>query len=379
MKSTIQKGQTPLRLGILSAARINYNAAIDPVQLHADIVLSGIASRNVSKAHEQITKYDLSSTCRAYGSYEELLADEQIDAVYIPLPNGLHAEWAIKAMEAGKHVLIEKPVASNAAEAQRVAEVALRTGKVALEAYHWRFHPANHYLKALLNSRELGDVESVKVKVVLPPVMFKKDDIRFDYGLAGGASMDLSYVYSAALYFGARDVSQCTVEVSKAIPRLSPTDAKIDQAMKSDFVIRENGHKDVQCVVEADLSPTPLFGIIPRVWATTFKVVVETEKASIEYDGFIVPSFGHAITITDKTSGKKRVEKRWVGGPEWGRRGERWWTTYRYQMEAFMQAIRANESGEEYAGPWVTLTESEKVMEVIDAVYDKAGMPRRGV
>ena len=78
---------------------------------------------------------------RVHASYDALIADRRIDAIYNPLPNGLHAEWTIRALRAGKHVLCEKPIASNAAEAERMAEAAERTGRVLVEAFHWRYHP----------------------------------------------------------------------------------------------------------------------------------------------------------------------------------------------------------------------------------------------
>jgi predicted dehydrogenase len=109
---------------------INAAAIIRPAQTHGDVILSAIASRDLKTAQAQAKKYNIAAV---FGSYEELLDSPLIDFVYISLPNGMHGEWAIKAMEKGKHVLLEKPFTSNAAEAQKVVETAQRTGRILME------------------------------------------------------------------------------------------------------------------------------------------------------------------------------------------------------------------------------------------------------
>ena len=140
----------------------------------------------------------------------------------------------------------------------------------------------------------------------------------------------------------------------------------------------------MKCHVQGDEVYAPLFGFIPRFWAMTPVVHIELEKARIEFDNFVVPTYMHSITIKEKDqSGKltsrKHTEKLYTNGPQWGTRGEAWWTTYRWQLEAFVDAVRAKERGDAYKGPWMSLEESEKVMELIDVVYDKAGLLRRGL
>jgi hypothetical protein len=120
----------PLKIGILSSAMINAAAIIRPAQTHGEVVLSAIASRDLQTAHSQAKKYNIA---HAFGTYEELLDSPHVDFVYISLPNGMHGEWAIKAMEKGKHVLLEKPFTANAAEAKRVVDTAKRTGMVLME------------------------------------------------------------------------------------------------------------------------------------------------------------------------------------------------------------------------------------------------------
>jgi predicted dehydrogenase len=194
VKASLKRTENPLRIGVLSAADINYSAIIDPIQTHRDAILCGIAARDRSRAQAQIDKYKLGPACKAYGSYAELLADPDIEAVYIPLPNGLHCEWGIKAMEAGKHVLVEKPITSNAEEARKLQQTATTTGKVGLEAFHWRFHPAAHRLKEIVESGKYGYPTSIYAQLNVPAGQFDKNNIRFNYKLGGGACMDLTYV-----------------------------------------------------------------------------------------------------------------------------------------------------------------------------------------
>lgn len=127
---------------------INAAGIIRPAQTHGEVILSAIASRDLKTAQSQAKKYNIA---HAFGSYDELLDSPLVDFVYISLPNGRHGEWAIKALEKGKHVLLEKPFTANEAEARRVVETAQRTGKIVMEAFHWQCHPASHAFKDILS------------------------------------------------------------------------------------------------------------------------------------------------------------------------------------------------------------------------------------
>jgi predicted dehydrogenase len=122
----------PLRIGILGAARIAPMALIRPARHVADAQVYGIAAREPQRAGHFQVKHGLD---KAYPSYQALLDDSAIDAIYNPLPNSLHCEWTIRALEAGKHVLCEKPIAANAIEAERMREAAERTGHRLVEAF----------------------------------------------------------------------------------------------------------------------------------------------------------------------------------------------------------------------------------------------------
>ncbi|KAK4074871.1 uncharacterized protein Triagg1_5020 [Trichoderma aggressivum f. europaeum] len=381
IKANLKKNPDAIKLGVLSAAGINFPALFDPVQTHPGVIITAIAARSKAKAEAQVAKYKLGAV-KVYDSYEEVLQDPDIDAVYVPLPNGLHHKWALNALRAGKHVLIEKPIASNAAEAKEIRDCANETGKIALEAYHWRFYPAAHRVKEIIESGKYGHLTAVFSKMVLPPGTLTANDIRFNYELGGGASMDLCYVLSSSLYWASapNDVKGTSFEVLSTKPQLSKRDKRVDENMDATITITnaDSARPPVKCTTVSELLPPKLLGFIPQMWGVTPLAVLELEQAKIEFTAFVTPFIGHKIIITEK-SGKKTTESCYTGGPLWGERGESWWTTYRYQLEGFVDRIRAAKNQDKYDGPWVDLDESVKLMEIVDAVYDKSGMPKRGV
>ena len=143
----------PLRFGILGAARIAPMALVRPAREGTGVEVVAVAARDERRARAFARRHRIP---RTHGSYAALLADPEVDAVYVPLPNSLHAEWTIRALEAGKHVLCEKPLASNAAEAALVIEAAQRSGRLLIEAFHWRHHPLAARMREIVTSGELG-------------------------------------------------------------------------------------------------------------------------------------------------------------------------------------------------------------------------------
>lgn len=147
-----------LRWGVLGCAGIAKRSVIPGIQASQTGVVAAIASRNLNTAEETAKSLDIPT---AYGSYEALLADETIDAVYIPLPNHLHMEWTIKAAEAGKHVLCEKPIALNADEARRMVDACSAAGVHLAEAFMYRYHPRFDVIKNIIQSGEIGEVRGL--------------------------------------------------------------------------------------------------------------------------------------------------------------------------------------------------------------------------
>jgi D-xylose 1-dehydrogenase (NADP+, D-xylono-1,5-lactone-forming) len=161
------------------------------------VELVGVASRSMEKAEEFRAQFSLP---RAYGSYEQMLEDPGIQAIYIPLPNGLHGKWTMKAADHRKHVLCEKPFASSAAEARQVAEFAMRRNVTVMEAFMWPFHSQHERAKAAIRDGAIGVVRCIRASFSFP--IPRKPNVRLQPDLAGGSVMDIGcYPVSAARYY----------------------------------------------------------------------------------------------------------------------------------------------------------------------------------
>ncbi len=154
-----------MQIGVLGAARIAPPALIKPAKTNNDVVVAAVAARDVSRARAFAAKHDIA---RVHDSYEALLADPDIDAIYNPLPNGLHGKWTRAALAAGKHVLCEKPFTANAAEAREIAELAAQSDRVVMEAFHYRYHPLALRIEEIIASGELGKLAAGGGGPVLP-------------------------------------------------------------------------------------------------------------------------------------------------------------------------------------------------------------------
>ncbi len=189
-----RSSQSPLRIGILSTANIA-RAFVKGVQPSSRVTVVGVASRDGSKAERFASEVGVP---RSYNSYEALLADSEIDAIYNPLPNSLHAPWSIRAAEAGKHVLCEKPLAATSAEARAMFEAAKRNGVHVVEGYPYRAQPQTLKLRELLDAGAIGNVQLLQASFGF--TLSDGPNIRLDPSLAGGALMDVgSYCVSLAL------------------------------------------------------------------------------------------------------------------------------------------------------------------------------------
>src|SRR5687768_4333668 len=158
-------------------------AVIRPARSSTVAEVVAVAARSTERAKAFADKHGIA---RVHGSYEDLLADPAVDAVYNPLPNGLHGKWTLAALAAGKHVLCEKPFTANADEAAAVADAVRASGLVVMEAFHFRYHPLALRLPEVV--AELGELRHVDARLCFPLPRF--DDIRYSRALAGGALMD---------------------------------------------------------------------------------------------------------------------------------------------------------------------------------------------
>ena len=176
-----------IKWGVLSTAKIGVAKVIPAMQKAAYCDIVAISSRRPDKADQAAQKLGIP---KAYGSYEELLADSEIEAIYNPLPNHLHVPWSIKALKAGKHVLCEKPIALDAAEAEKLLNESKNypTQKI-MEAFMYRFHPQWRKAKELVESREIGTIKSIQT--IFTYNNLDPDNVRNKADMGGGGLMDI--------------------------------------------------------------------------------------------------------------------------------------------------------------------------------------------
>ena len=186
-----------LRWGILSTAKIN-DALITPINKSERSELVAVASRNNDKAQSYAREKGIP---RAYGSYEALLAAPDVDAVYISLPNTLHAEWAIKAAQAGKHVLCEKPLVPTLAELDQVEKAAADNGVTVFEAFMYLHHPQTRQVKEMIQAGRLGELQLINSWFAYYLPAEQRHNIRLNPALAGGSLWDVGvYPNSMAIF-----------------------------------------------------------------------------------------------------------------------------------------------------------------------------------
>ena len=175
-----------VRWGVLSTAKIGRRAVIPAIQHSANGEVVAIASRNADRARDFAREMGIPQT---YGSYDGLVAADDIDAVYIPLPNSMHMEWTIKAAENGKHVLCEKPFAMNADECAKMQAAAAQNRVKLMEAFMYRFHPRTQRMLELLRGRAVGEIRFIHSEFTIQ--ITDTANIRLQKALGGGALMDV--------------------------------------------------------------------------------------------------------------------------------------------------------------------------------------------
>jgi predicted dehydrogenase len=264
----------------------------------------------------------------------------EIDAIYNPLPNGLHCEWTIKALRAGKDVLCEKPIASNADEAQQMADAARDTGRKLVEAFHWRYHPLATRVKQILASGEIGAPRHYEVSLGFP-IGLMRNDIRWQWDLAGGTMMDLGcYTVSMVRHLAGPERGEPIVDQAKAW-LWSP---QIDRRTEARFHF-------------ADGRTAAIFA---SMWSTTLMKAalrVTGESGELRIFNPIAPHIYNRLTVR----GKSGTTKERVAGE----------TTYVCQLRAFVDHVRN--------GTPVPTGPDDAVanMRVIDAIYRAAGLKPR--
>jgi predicted dehydrogenase len=318
---------TPLRVGILGAARVAPPAVIKPARENAEVVVAAVAARDASRAREFAAQHGIA---RVHDSYEALVADPDLDAVYNPLPIGLHGRWTRAALDAGKHVLCEKPFTANAAEAREIAELAEKSGLVAMEAFQYRYLPTTLRVEQIIASGELGKLEHVEAAACFP--VPKVSDIRYNYSLAGGATMDVGcYAVHMLRTFGGS-----TPEVVSAKAKLRG--AQVDRAMTAELRFASGHTGRIRC----------------SIWSShllRFSAKVVGDRGELRVAPF--------RRLSVRSADGKRVERFPRFSP------------YASQLDAFAGAVLRGEPIK--TGP----EDAVENMTVIDAIYRAAGLSPR--
>jgi len=325
----------PIRIGTLGAARITPKALIKPAHQLESVEVVAIAARDETRAKEFTQQYAIP---KAYPTYDALLADPEIDAIYNPLPNSLHGEWSIRALQAGKHVLCEKPLASNADEAREMQRVAVESGLVLVEAFHNLYHPLIQQIKAIVESGELGIIEHIEAHFNMPIPKFK--DIRLEYALAGGATMDVGCYPVALLRYLLGE------EPAVTSAKATLHSEQIDQRMAAEFSFPSGITGKMSCAL-----------FLP--WRMKIDMRIVGSKGHIWAMNPWVPHYFNWLRVETSNT---RMNQRVQGA-----------STYQYQLEAFVKAIQGEEEMFTDAGFGICN------MAVIDEIYGKAGLKVRGI
>ena len=324
-----------LKIGILGAAGIAPAAIIRPASRRDDTVILGVAARNADSARRYADTHGIE---RSYGGYPALLADPDIDLVYIALPPSEHAEWSIAALEAGKHVLCEKPIAMNAAQAQSMVDAAERADRRFIEAFHDRYHPLSAHIDEVIASGRLGTVRSIRAHFSANNP-FNPTSIRHVPELGGGALMDLGCypVHWVRALTGE--------EPTVAGVTSTPNPLGVDESIEAELEFPSGIRATVTASMAAGVS-------------LSSTLLVEGDKGTLAIDNLVFPSNGH--TIHETVDGIERIST--VAGL----------TTYDHQLEAVVVALTTGAP---------VLTEGADILgnaRAIDAIYAAAGIPARG-
>jgi len=326
----------PLRIGILGAARIADEGIIAPARTLGHQVVA-LAARDRTRAEAFASEHGITTV---HDSYAGVIADPDVDLVYNALVNSQHMQWNIAALQAGKHVLSEKPLTSNADQARAVRDAALAAAGQIAEGFHYRHHPVNLRLRELVTSGALGDIRRVDLVLTTPPP--PEDDPRWSLELAGGATMDLGcYVLDAARQLGAW---------IGAAPQIATVDATL-RAPEVDASMR------VQLAYPGGVTGHCTWDMFAAERTMTWTVT--GTRGTATSPAFAVPHTGNRLVLTRNGQAGEEV----LGDQ----------TSYTYQLDRLARALQHGEP--------VTAGIDEAVAnaDLIDQCYRRAGLsPRPG-
>jgi len=327
-----------LGIGILGAGGIAERAMVEPSRTVDGVEVVAIGARDPERARAFADRLALP----AWGDYDAVLCDPRVDLVYLALPPIVHAAWAMRALEAGKHVLCEKPLSANGTTAAAIADAADAVGRRAFVGFHYRLHPFIAEVLATIGSGVLGDVQRVEVDFSIPHFVVRPGNIRLDGDLAGGAVMDVG-CYAVDLLraaFGEPEVVSATAQTYDADPRID---------LQTDVELRLPGG------MPALLRASFLGDDEGAMW-----VRVDGSAASLVATSVIVPQWGATLTIT---SADGTVLRESAADPAEN--------SYARQLEHLVEVLG---DGSESI---LDARRGASTMRVVDAIYRAAGLQPR--
>lgn len=327
----------PLKIGVLGAARISTETLFPPINAIGGRVVA-VAARDRNKAEKYAAENGIE---RVADDYAALLADPEVEAVYNPLPNALHTPWNLKTIEAGKHLLSEKPFASNAAEARLIHEAAQQAPDlVVFNGFHYSYHPTFQRFMEVLRSGEVGELQ--QLRVVMTSDVPDRNDIRWSWPLAGGAIMDVGCYCIDAIDQVSASLGGESELLSSMTGHAAGTDERVDSWSRLTFRL-PNG---AEATAESNL-------LGPR----EFTLTAIGSEGSLRQSNLSYVHTDDSLIISTRAGTRTENPGRT--------------RSFTYQMKAFEDAIR---TGKSYH---TTTAAALRNMQMVDAAYEMAGLPIR--
>ncbi len=318
-----------VRVGVLGTARVVAYGLIAPAKEVTGIQVTSVASRTLAKAQQFAKVHGIPQT---FGSYDALLESTEVDAVYIALPTSLHYEWSKRTLEAGKHVLCEKPLTENARQAEALAQLAKGKGRVLLEAMHMHYFARIRRQRELLLGGEFGKLTRIESCFRMPYTPMAKGDFRLSYELGGGAALDVGcYAVSCLRYVSGEEPEVLSVQYKSIRP-------EVDRWMRAEVRLPSGASGLVECGFRG------LY--LPRA-----SVELTFANGSIKWNG----------KGLECKKGDKVIQEAFETP-----------STYRLQLEAFVKAVKGE------ASDILSPEDVVATAKVLDAMYQKAGLAPRG-
>jgi predicted dehydrogenase len=330
------KETTPLRFGIIGTASVLEYGFMPAIKLTHGADAIAIASRDIEKGKQAAAKYGIP---KAYGNYNSLLRDPEVDCVYVALPNALHVEWARKALRAGKHVLCEKPLAWNAREAGSILGLIKSSGLTFAEAFQYRYHPLMKRVEQLVRSGRIGDV--VNVEASYCEIIPNRKAVQFRPDMAGGALMDVGcYCVNFCRFMAGCDDAEVLRAKSKVVQG-------VDGETRAELRFSNGVTATVICSI---LKTVPSYAVVVGTKGTIF---IHNPFPMALYANGKVADMYLCILQTGAAVHEIRVPTK---------------LPYACQLEAFRDAVRAGTQ------PLMNAESAVANMALIDAILSAAGV-----